>query len=123
MATWLVRQVRRLVKATWYSSAGLKLLAKEHTAFAQELLVLVVVAPLGIWLGRTGTERALLVGSWLLVLVVEILNTAIETTINRISTEQHPLSGAAKDIGSASVFCAIVLAIVVWVLVLVGPHV
>ena len=78
-----------------------------------------IVLPLGLWLGNSGVERALLIGSWMLVLVVELVNSAIEAVVNRIGPERHALSGMAKDMGSAAVACAIILAITVWVLVLV----
>ena len=84
----------------------------------QELALFVVLAPLGLWLGRNGVERALLFGSLLLVLVVELLNSAIEAAINRIGAERNELSGLAKDLGSAAVFVALLIVISVWTLVL-----
>ena len=80
----------------------------------------VVVIPLGLWLGHTGVERALLVAPMLLVLVVELLNSAIEATVDRIGLERHVLAGLAKDIGSAAVLMSFVLLAVVWLLVLLG---
>lgn len=79
----------------------------------------VVLAPLGIWLGQSGVERALLVGSLMLVLIVELLNSAVETLVDRIGSERHELSGIAKDLGSAAVFVALVLVVVVWSLLLI----
>ncbi len=79
----------------------------------------VVLAPLGIWLGQSGVERALLVGSLMLVLIVELLNSAVEALVDRIGSERHELSGVAKDLGSAAVFVALVLVVVVWSLVLI----
>lgn len=79
----------------------------------------VVLAPLGIWLGQTGVERTLLVGSLMLVLIVELLNSAVEALVDRIGTERHELSGAAKDLGSAAVFVALMLVVVVWSLILI----
>ena len=76
--------------------------------------------PVALWLGKTGVERALLIGSCLLVIVVELVNSAIEAVVNRIGPERNELAGRAKDLGSAAVFCAIVLAIVVWIFVLLG---
>lgn len=79
----------------------------------------VVLAPLGIWLGHSGVERALLVGSLMLVLIVELLNSAVEALVDRFGSERHELSGVAKDLGSAAVFVALVLVVVVWSLVLI----
>ena len=79
----------------------------------------VVLAPLGVWLGQSGVERALLVGSLMLVLIVELLNSAVEALVDRIGSERHELSGVAKDLGSAAVFVALVLVVVVWSLVLI----
>jgi diacylglycerol kinase (ATP) len=77
--------------------------------------------PLGIWLGQTGIERALLVGSLLLVLIVELVNSAIEAVVDRFGGEQHELSGRAKDIGSAAVFIALLNVAIIWGLVLINP--
>ena len=93
---------------------------RHEQAFRQEAAVLIVLAPAALWLGRSGVERALLLGSWLLVIIVELINTAIESAIDRIGPERHELAGRAKDLGSAGVFCAIALAVVVWVLILFG---
>ena len=72
--------------------------------------------PLALWLGRTSMERALLIGSWLQVIVVELFNSAIETVVDRIGSDIHELSGRAKDLGSAAVFCSLILAAAVWFL-------
>ena len=93
---------------------------RNEAAFREELALAAVVLPLGLWLGRSGVERALLVAPMLLVLVVELLNSAIETTVDRIGLERHSLSGLAKEMGSAAVFVSFVLLGVVWVLVLTG---
>lgn len=82
--------------------------------------MLVILAPLGYWLGENGVEQALLLGSLLIVLIVELLNSAVESVVDRIGPEQHKLSGRAKDQGSAAVFVAVVLVIVTWLLVLLG---
>lgn len=92
----------------------------QQQAFRQELLGSILVIPAGIWLGRTGAERALLVGSWLLILLVELINSAIEITIDRIGLEYNELSRRAKDIGSAAVLGSFILAAAVWALVLTG---
>ena len=121
MVKWCADHVRRWLLATRCTCQGLAAVTRAETAFRQELVVLAIVLPLGLWLGHSGVERALLIGSWLLVLVVELINSAIEAVVNRIGPERHTLSGMAKDIGSAAVGCAIILALTVWALVLVQP--
>jgi diacylglycerol kinase (ATP) len=117
---WLERNFSRLLWATRYSIAGLKIAWRHEQAFRQELAVFIFIVPAAFWFGRNGVERSLLIGSWLLVLIVELLNTAIEAAIDRIGTERHELAGRAKDLGSAGVFCSIALAAIVWLLVLFG---
>jgi diacylglycerol kinase (ATP) len=109
----------RLFWATRYSLAGLRV-AWGQQAFRLEIAVLVVLVPAGLWLGQSGVERALLIGSWVLVILVELINSAVEAAVDRIGLERHELAGKAKDLGSASVFGAILLAIAVWTLVLAG---
>ena len=111
--------IKRIIKAGGYSWAGLRAAFRHEAAFRQELALCVVLIPLGLWLGEDGVARALLVGSLLLVLMVELLNSAIEAVVDRIGAEQHELSGRAKDIGSAVVFVALANVVLVWVLVLV----
>jgi diacylglycerol kinase (ATP) len=108
----------RLVRAFGNSFKGFAGAFREEAAFRQELALAVVVVPLGLWLGRSGIEKALLVAPMLLVLIVELLNSAIEAAIDRIGPEHHQLSGLAKDIGSAAVFLSILLLVTVWALVL-----
>ena len=110
--------LRRVWRAAGYSAAGLKAALKFEPAFRQEVALFVVLAPLGFWLGRDGVERALLIVSLLLVLVVELLNSAIETAVNRMSEQPHALSGRAKDLASAAVFVSMLLVMLVWTLVL-----
>ena len=112
--------IRRLVAAARNSFAGLGDAVASEAAFRQELVLAVVLVPLALWLGQTGAERALLAGSVLLVLVVELLNSAIEATVDRVSLERHPLAKRAKDLGSAAVLVALVLAAATWLLVLLG---
>ncbi|HEY7752842.1 MAG TPA: diacylglycerol kinase, partial [Steroidobacteraceae bacterium] len=81
-----------------------------------------VLVPLGLWLGADGVERALLVGPMLLVLAIELMNSAIEATVDRIGVERHPLSGIAKELGSAAVFVGFVLLAANWILVLGWRH-
>ena len=113
-------QWRHLRNALKYSWIGLRTAFQKEEAFQQEVLVLLFVIPAGLWFGQTGVERAVLIGSWLFVIVVELINSAIEVTVDRVGFEHHKLSGRAKDFGSASVFCAILLAILFWVLILFG---
>jgi len=112
--------LRRLINATRYSLAGLAEAARYEDAFRQELMLAAVLVPLGLWLGDTGVERALLSGSVLTVLVVELLNSAVEATVDRISLEDHLLAKRAKDIGSAAVMLSLLTTGLVWLLVLTG---
>ncbi|HUG73547.1 MAG TPA: diacylglycerol kinase [Steroidobacteraceae bacterium] len=89
-----------------------------EAAFRQELAVAVVVIPLGLWLGDTGVEKAVLVGPMLLILIVELLNSAIEAVVDRVGYERHELSGLAKDLGSAAVLASFGLLGLTWLLVL-----
>ncbi|BAO43079.1 diacylglycerol kinase [Thiolapillus brandeum] len=111
----------RLIKAFGYSMKGFSSCFRSEAAFRQEAAASLLIIPLALWLGQTGVERALLLGSWLLVPLMEMLNSAIEAVVDRIGSEQHPLSGQAKDIGSAAVFLAICLFLCVWGLILL-PH-
>ena len=110
--------IGRLIDATRWSLAGLAAAFRNEAAFRQELLCAAVMVPLGLWLGGNGLEKALLVASVLQVLVVELLNSAIETTVDRVSLDRHELAGRAKDIGSAAVMVSLVLCASVWLLVL-----
>jgi len=105
---------RRLWAATGYSIQGLKSAWINESAFRQELLLVLVLAPLAFWLGTTLTQRALLILSLLLVLITELLNSAIEAVVDRIGTETNELSGRAKNLGSAAVLVALVAAGCVW---------
>ncbi len=113
------RGLKRIVNAYHYSIAGFRACFQHEEAFRQEVYALIVLLPLGIWLGQTPVERALLVGALLIVPLVELLNSGIEAVVDRIGTEKHELSGRAKDIGSAAVFWSIVLATAVWGLILI----
>jgi diacylglycerol kinase (ATP) len=111
--------LRRIVSATRCSVDGLVAAARHEAAFRQELVAVALLAPLALWIGRTGLERAALIATLLLVLIVELLNSAIEATVDRISLERHPLAKRAKDIGSAAVMLALVCASLTWLLILV----
>jgi diacylglycerol kinase (ATP) len=115
------RGFTRLFHAFGNSLRGFIGAFREEAAFRQELALAVVVIPAGLWLGRNGIERALLVAPMIIILIVELLNSAVEAAIDRIGPEHHELSGLAKDIGSAAVFTAFVLLGAVWVLVLSDP--
>lgn len=110
----------RLYRATGYSIAGLLSAFKYEQAFRLEVYILVVLIPLAIWLSSSPLELILLIGSWVLVMIVELLNSAIEAAIDRIGLEKHELSGRAKDIGSAAVMISVVLAALIWATVLFG---
>lgn len=110
--------LRRIWLAFGNTLKGFRAAFRDEAAVRQELALALVVIPAGLWLGRTGAERALLAGSMVLVLIVELLNSAIEAAVDRIGLERHPLSGQAKDIGSAAVFAAFVLMIGTWLLIL-----
>ncbi|HUL83640.1 MAG TPA: diacylglycerol kinase [Gammaproteobacteria bacterium] len=108
---------RRIVNATFYSLAGLRWAWQSEAAFRQECAAIVILIPVAAWLGRSAVERALLIGSCLFVLIVELLNTAVEHVVDRVGTDHNELSGRAKDLGSAAVFTSIAVAILVWVLI------
>ncbi len=114
------RGLTRLIKATGYSWAGLKATFRHEEAFRQELILAVILIPLGLWLGHTGVERVLLVGSVILVLIVELLNSAVEAVVDRIGDGFHDLSGRAKDMGSAAVLISLFNVGIVWYLVIFG---
>ena len=110
--------LKRILLAGTYSWQGFKTAYRKEEAFRQETWLAVVLIPLAIWLGNSGIEIALMIGSVFLVLIVEILNSAIEAVVDRIGMERHKLSGRAKDMGSAAVFLSLVNVVVVWSLVL-----
>jgi diacylglycerol kinase (ATP) len=93
---------------------------RHEDAFRWELTLVALLTPLALWLGDTGVERALLIGSLIIVLIVELLNSAIEATVDRISFENHRLAKRAKDIGSAAVMLSLVNAGVVWLLIILS---
>ena len=100
--------------ATRYSAQGFVYAWRNEAAFRQEVGLTLLLLPLALWLGRSGTERLMLIGCCLLVLIVELLNSGIEAMIDRVSDEEHELSGRAKDLGSAAVFVSLVLVAAVW---------
>ncbi len=108
----------RIVAATGYSLKGLRAALRHEAAFRQELVLALVLLPLALWLGEDGVQRALLAAPVLLVLVVELINSAIEAVVDRLGDEWHELAGRAKDLGSAAVFVSLLLLVLVWGLVL-----
>lgn len=110
-------RVLRAFHSSWKGFIGA---FREEAAFRQELLFACIALPIAGWLGHNGVERALLAAPVLIVLIVELLNSAIEATVDRIGLERHALAGLAKDIGSAAVLSSFILVGVVWVLVLTG---
>jgi diacylglycerol kinase (ATP) len=109
---------KRVWKAFGASYRGYRGAFVDEAAFRQELGVALVVIPLGLYLGKTGVERALLVAPMILVLIVELINSAIEATVDRVGLEHHELSGLAKDLGSAAVLSSFGLLGLTWLLVL-----
>lgn len=112
--------IERLIAATGYSLSGLAEAVRHEASFRYELIAAAIMIPAGLWLGSTGVEKALLVASVLVTLVVELLNSAVEATVDRVSLEEHPLAKRAKDVGSAAVLLTLVNAATVWGLVLYG---
>lgn len=111
--------IGRILRATRFSAQGIAAAWKNEAAFRQELTLVVVLLPAAVWLGQTALERALLIVSLFIVLIVELINSAIEAAIDRHGDEQHELSGRAKDMGSAAVFGSLLLVVIVWALVAV----
>ncbi len=111
--------ITRWVKALGFTWKGLKATYEHEEAFRQETWLLMVAVPLAIWLGDNGIEIGLMIGSVLLLLIVELLNSAIEAVVDRFGGEIHELSGRAKDMGSAAVFVAMVNMAMVWLLILI----
>lgn len=114
------RGFMRIVRAGVCSWQGFKAAWRHESAFRQEALLALIFIPLGLWLGQGGVQRALLAGSVLLVPIAELINSAIESVVDRIGMERHELSGRAKDMGSAVVFLACSLTVMTWCCVLFG---
>lgn len=112
--------LRRVWNALHYSLDGLKAAYRHEDAFRQEIWLAVLLIPLALWLGESGVGKAMMAASVLLVLMVELLNSAIEATVDRISLENHRLAKRAKDIGSAAVLLSLCNVVLVWGLVLLA---
>ena len=109
---------RRIIRSCCFSLQGLRATLREEEAFRVEAFLALLLIPLGLYLGETGVAKALLSGSILLVLIVEIVNSAIESVVDRFGSEQHKLSGRTKDQGSAAVLLSLILVLFVWLSVL-----
>ena len=118
----LPRGPGRILKATVWSWQGLRAAWLHESSFRLEVYLLVVLTPLALWLGDNGLERAVLIGSCLLVLAAELLNSAVEAVIERYGPEHHELAGRAKDMGSAAVFVLMMNVLLCWGLIL-GPRI
>jgi diacylglycerol kinase (ATP) len=110
--------IARLINALGYSRDGLAAAWKNEAAFREEVLLAAIAIPLALFLGETGVDRALMVGSILLILIVEILNSGLEAIVDKASPEKHELAKRAKDMGSAAVLLSLINAGVIWVCVL-----
>ncbi|MBS0358006.1 MAG: diacylglycerol kinase [Proteobacteria bacterium] len=113
---------QKLYTAFCYSFQGIKYAFRTQFAFRTEIFLTIIIVPLAALLSNSAAEIALLLSSWFLVILTELINTAIEITIDRISLERHELSGRAKDIGSAAVLIACINVVVVWGLVVFGGY-
>ena len=111
--------LRRLMNAFGYSIAGTLAAFKHEDAFRQEVILAVVLTPVALYFGETAIHQALMIGSLLFIIIVELLNSSIEATVDRISVKHHKLAKRAKDIGSAAVFFSLINAAVIWFLLLV----
>ncbi len=118
MANQNAKGIRRILNACVFSYYGYKATWQHEEAFRQEVLLFVATTPLALWLGESIVEKLLLVGSIVLVLLVELLNSAVEAVVDRVGLEHHELSGRAKDIGSAAVNLSLVWAAITWVSIL-----
>lgn len=106
--------MRRIARATRYAAQGFAHAWRHEAAFRQEVALTVVLLPLAFWLGRTGTEQVILICSCLLVLIVELLNSAVEAVVDRFGDDHHEISGRAKDLGSAAVFLSLSVLAILW---------
>lgn len=109
-----VTGIGRVINAFFYSLTGLRSAWQHEAAFRQEAVIAIVLLPVAFWLGSTVIERILLVGCLFVVLITELLNSAIEAIVDRVGTEHHELSGQSKDMASAAVLFSLLLAAFVW---------
>ena len=111
--------LRRLINAFGYSIAGTLAAFKHEDAFRQEVILTAILTPVAIYYGETAIDQALMIGSLLLIIIVELLNSSIEAAVDRISVKHHKLAKRAKDIGSAAVFFSLINEAIIWFLLLV----
>lgn len=111
--------LKRVVCAFFYSLAGIKAAFRNEAAFRIEILLFVMLAPVAFYFGKTPIEKIILIASIILVLIAELINSAIESVVDRIGAELHPLSGQAKDMASAAVLLALLLAIITWSIIFI----
>jgi len=109
--------IGHIIKAVIWSMAGIKAAWKNEQAFRWEATIVLLMMPVGLWLGRTVVEQALLIVSSMSILITELLNSAVEAIVDRIGPERHELSKRAKDLGSAAAFISMITAVVVWGLI------
>jgi diacylglycerol kinase (ATP) len=112
--------IDHIVNAFRYTFAGFKSAWQNELAFRGEVVVVAVMLPLGIWLGQSAAERALLIVSLLLILITELVNSALEAVVDRIGPQRHELSKRAKDLGSAAAFVSMAAAALVWIIIAYG---
>ena len=112
--------IAHIIKAVIWSMAGIKAAWKNERAFRWEAAIVILMMPVGLWLGRTAVERALLIAFSMPILITELLNSAVEAVVDRIGPERHELSKRAKDLGSAAAFISMITAAVVWGLIAYG---
>jgi diacylglycerol kinase (ATP) len=110
--------VHKLLKATLYALQGLRAAYQGELAFRLECWLSIFLIPIALFFGKTPIEKSILIAVWVLVPIIELLNSAIESMVNRIGLEQNALSGQAKDMGAAAVFVALILALCTWILLL-----
>ncbi|MBN4074962.1 MAG: diacylglycerol kinase [SAR86 cluster bacterium] len=110
--------IARIKAAFGYSMRGLQACWRMEAAFRQEIMASIILIPLGLYLGQGGVEKALLVGVYFLVIIIEVLNSGIEAVVDRIGREHHELSGLAKDLGSSAVLLSLLMFAATWILVL-----
>jgi diacylglycerol kinase (ATP) len=108
---------KRVWNALFFSLSGISAAWRNESAFRQESVLAILLTPVAFWLGQSITDHALLLGSLLIVLIVELLNSAIEAVVDRVGTDRHRLSGQAKDMGSAAVFFSLLLVALIWGLI------
>lgn len=109
--------LRRVVMALWYSFKGLVATYRHESAFRQELWLVIFMSPVAFWIGDSLLESTILIGTLFLVLIVELLNSALESIVDRIGFEHNELAGRAKDQGSAAVLLSLVLALIIWLVI------